>query len=315
MEELGTGGEELFGEFLGFVEDDDAVGDVVEFAATGRLGGVEGLEELDVGGDDDRDVGPVFGELSKGNGDFVFLLAPFGLGVMFEDVVSVAILFIKDSREGVSGLLDDGGIGDGVDDFVLAVGDGVFEGEAKGGEGLAAAGGDGEGVEAGGVLGLGEDGVEDVVAEFVDGAIMTEGCHVRVVAVEEGGEIVELLGASGGVLGVHEALGVEPVGVDEAGEEHLDPEPELARHFFAVAVFDEIGQKIPHLFGRCFFDALWFLCITKVMGQRGVIAHAIGEAGVVTIDRVGEESAEGGNVGVEPLGAVGGVGVTGTVFA
>ena len=108
---------------------------------------------------------------------------------------------------------------------------------------------------------------------------------------------------------VHEALGVEPVGIDEAGVEHLDPEPELARHFFAVAVFDEIGQKRPHILGRINFDTLRLLRFAEVGGQRGVAAHAVREAGVVTVDRVSKEASEGRDVGVEPFGAVGGVGV------
>ena len=242
-EELGAGGEELFGEFLGFVEDDDAAGDVVEFAAAGGLCGKEGFEELDVGGDDEGDAGPVFGELAEGVGDFVFAFAPFGLGVVLEDVP-----FAEDVGEGLGGLLDDGGIGDGVDDFALAVGDGVLEGEAEGGEGLAAAGGDGEGVEAGGVLGLGEDGVER---------------HVCVVAGKERVEVVEALGAVGGALGVHEALGVEPVGINEARVEHFDPEPELEGGVFE----QEVRQEFPCVFGRLNLDVLRFLGVAEVGGE------------------------------------------------
>ena len=303
-EELGTGGEELFGELLGFVEDDDAVGDVVEFTAARGLSGVKGFEELDVGGDDNGDSVPVLGELTERVGNFVFVFAPSGLGVMLEDVVCA-----EDIGEGLGGLLDDGGIGDGVDDFTLVVGFGVLKGEAEGSEGLAAAGGDGEGVEAGGVFGLVEDGVENVCAEFVDGGVGPESGHARVVTGEEGWDVVEFFGAGGGAVGVHEALGVEPVGIDEAGKEHFDPKPELMGHFFTAAVFDEVGQKFSYVFGRIRFDALRLFGLAEMGGQRGVVTHTIWESGVVTINCVGQEAAEGGNVGVEPLGAVCGVGM------
>lgn len=262
-EELGAGGEELFGEFLGFVEDDDAVDDVVEFAAAGGLCGKEGFEELDVGGDDNGDSVPVLGELTERVGDFVFVFAPFGLGVVLEDVVCAEYI-----GEGLGGLLNDGGIRDGVDDLLFVVGNGMLEGEAEGGEGLAAAGGNGEGVEAGGVFGLVEDGMENVCAEFVDGGVGLESSHARTVAIEEDWEIVEGLGggAGGSAFGVHETLGVEPVGIDQARIKHLDPEPELMGHFFTVAVFNEIGQKILHIFGRLFLDTLRFLRIAKVRG-------------------------------------------------
>ena len=45
---------------LGFVEDDDALGNVMQLAAARGACGVERLEELDVGGDDDRRL-PVLG--------------------------------------------------------------------------------------------------------------------------------------------------------------------------------------------------------------------------------------------------------------
>lgn len=46
-----------------------------------------------------------------------------------------------------------------------------------------------------------------------------------------------------------------------------------------------------------------------------MIAHAIREAGVMAINRVGKEVPEGGHVVIEPLGAGGGVGMTGALFA
>ena len=55
-----AGREEFEWERLGLVEDDDRAGDAVEFATARGAVGVERLEELDVGGDDQAGV-PVFG--------------------------------------------------------------------------------------------------------------------------------------------------------------------------------------------------------------------------------------------------------------
>ena len=128
FEDAEAGFEVVDGEALGFVEDDDGVGDVVEFAGAGGFAGVEGFVELDGGGDDDGGV-PVFsGE--PGGGGLAFFLIGGEVGVVFDEGC-----FAKRGEEvaedgGV--LLDDGGEGDYVDDAPLVVGDRVAEGETEG---------------------------------------------------------------------------------------------------------------------------------------------------------------------------------------
>ena len=58
-----AGMEEIDGERLCLVENDDGVGNAMELAAAGSFRGVEGFVKLDGGGDDDRRV-PVFGSES-----------------------------------------------------------------------------------------------------------------------------------------------------------------------------------------------------------------------------------------------------------
>ena len=130
-------------ERLGFVEDDDAAGKAVKFAAAAGLGGVERLEELNVGGDDDSRV-PVFRSETRGGGDVVLVGVEIGV-VLDHDIVAEGG---KDLAEDGGVLLDDTGEREDVDDAVEAVAQGVIEGEGEGREGLAAAGGDGEREEA-----------------------------------------------------------------------------------------------------------------------------------------------------------------------
>ena len=72
-------------EALGFIQNDDGVGDVVEFSGAGSLCRKERFVELDGGGDDDGCV-PVFGGES-GSGGLVFFLLGCEIGVMFDDDV------------------------------------------------------------------------------------------------------------------------------------------------------------------------------------------------------------------------------------
>ena len=131
-------------ERLGLVEDDDAAGEAVEFAAGGRLRGMEGFEKLDVGRDNEAGV-PVFGGETRGGGEMGGV--GIEIGVVLDDNIGAerGEDFAEDGRV----LLDDTGERQDVDDAFEAVADGVIEGEGERGERLAAPGGDGEGEEAG----------------------------------------------------------------------------------------------------------------------------------------------------------------------
>lgn len=101
-----AGAEKIGREHLGFIENNDAARDVMEFATGGGTRGEKGLEELNVGGDDERGV-PIFGgEVGPG----VFPLR-IDVTMMLEHGASA-----KSLAEDISVLLDDGGVGDDVDD-------------------------------------------------------------------------------------------------------------------------------------------------------------------------------------------------------
>ena len=140
------GMKERGGESLNFVENDDRAGDVVELATgTGTIR-VERFEELDVGRDGEWSI-PIFRGEAVLFG-FVFWIE---LGMVFEDDFSLEF-FGKAGKNGAKNirvLCDDTGERDDEDDTVVAVFQSVAEGKEKRGEGFPAAGGNGEGEEAG----------------------------------------------------------------------------------------------------------------------------------------------------------------------
>ena len=123
---LHDGQEEIGRQHLRFVKDDDATGDVVQFAAARGAVGKEGFEELHGGSDDDRRV-PVF----RGAAQFVFAVLVFQFAVV-EGAVVFQNRFVK-RGEGFAELggvlFDDAGEGDDVDDAAQVVLPGVFQRE------------------------------------------------------------------------------------------------------------------------------------------------------------------------------------------
>ena len=98
---------------MSLVEHDDAADQVVQLAAARGASGKQALEELDIGGDDDRRVPVLAGETRAGG----FLpIVEFGVAVVFDDV-----LVTEHGAEDVGRLFDDRGIGNGVDDPALVV--------------------------------------------------------------------------------------------------------------------------------------------------------------------------------------------------
>ena len=100
------------GEQLGLVEENDASGQVVELAALGRAVGIEGFEELHRRGYHHGHV-PVLRGLGQADRFWS------GLGVDFIGGVGVVLQHVlrpQDGSELLGGLLDDGGVGDHIDD-------------------------------------------------------------------------------------------------------------------------------------------------------------------------------------------------------
>ena len=126
---LDAGQQQIGRQHLDFVENHDAVGDVVEFAAAAGTAGMERLEELDAGGYYDRRV-PILG----GQATLLRFLVGIEAGMVLDHVVRA-----EKTAQHVGGLLDDRRIGDHVDDALMAVGQGVPQGEGGTGKGFAAA--------------------------------------------------------------------------------------------------------------------------------------------------------------------------------
>ena len=233
LDELGddadAGGKVVAREGLRLVEDDDAVGDVVELAAAAAAVGVERLEELHPRRHHDGGV-PVFAgqHLAVLGGGQVVLLNSLVLGV---GEVGQNIFCAQQAREDGGGLIDDGHIRDDVDDPLHLLGGGVLQRKGEGGEGLAAAGGYGEGVEPlRAVRAFLKAGAEDGVALDADGRgrlgpeITLRLCRGDV---PQRGDV--RAAAPGCGLAVHEGLGVDEVGVHKAGVEHPGEEREAQR--------------------------------------------------------------------------------------
>ena len=233
LDELGNGtdagGKVVAREGLRLVEDDDAVGDVVEFAAAAAAVGVERLEELHRRRHHNGGV-PVFTgqHLAVLGGGQVVLLNSLVLGV---GEVGQNIFCAQQAREDGGGLVDDGHIRDDVDDPLHLLGGGVLQRKGEGGEGLAAAGGYGEGVESlRAVRAFLKAGAQHGVALDADGRrrlgpeIALRLCENDV---PQRGDICAA--APGCGLAVHEGLGVDEVGVHEAGVEHPGEEREAER--------------------------------------------------------------------------------------
>ena len=285
LDELGdgtdAGGQIVHREGLRLVEDDDAVGDVVELAAAAAAVGVERLEELHRRRHHDGGV-PVFAgqHLAVLGGGQVVLLNSLVLGV---GEVGQNIFCAQQTREDGGGLVDDGHIRNDVDDPLHLLGGGVLQRKGEGGEGLAAAGGYGEGVEPlRAVSAFLEAGAEDGVALDADG----RGRLGPEIALRLCGNDVPQRGdvraaAPGGGLAVHEGLGVDEVGVHEAGVEHPGKEREAQRVGTGPRGRRRGGERyfLPAVVGGC-----RFLAPAKQGGVARVVggAPAVGQAAVVS---------------------------------
>ena len=158
-----AGAQIIAGERLRLVENQDAVGKVVQLAAAAGAVGIQRLEKLHGGGYDNRRV-PVFtGEkASVLRGRQIVLFHHF---VICGGKVGQYVFFAQQVGEGLCGLVDDGGVGDDVDHPVQPVGSGVLQREGQRGKGLSAAGGHGEGINAAGAgAALLQAGLEHLIA-------------------------------------------------------------------------------------------------------------------------------------------------------
>ena len=253
----------------------------MELAAAAAAVGVERLEELHRRRHHDGGV-PVFAgqHLAVLGGGQVVLLNSLVLGV---GEVGQNIFCAQQTREDGGGLVDDGHIRDDVDDPLHPLGGGVLQRKGEGGEGLAAAGGYGEGVEPlRAVRAFLETDAEDGVALDADGRgrlgpeIALRLCQDDV---PQRGDV--RAAAPGCGPAVHEGLGVDEVGVHEAGVEHPGKEREAQRVGAGPRGRRRGGERYfpPAVVGGC-----RLLAPAKQGGVARVIggAPAVGQAAVVS---------------------------------
>ena len=194
----------------------------MQFSASRGAGRKQRLEQLHVGRDDQWCI-PVFAGQAAARRVVTFVA--FGLAVVFDHGIRA-----EDLAKHVGRLLDDAGVGNGVDHPLLAVVNGMIQSKGQRRQSLATARGNGQPEDTGRCCGL-------VAAQAQH---LCAGLHHRVFASPAGGNggrlssqmHVELLLVLiewpiglplGAALGVHEGLGVEEVGVHQGGKQHAHP--------------------------------------------------------------------------------------------
>ena len=141
-----TGLQERHRQCLRLVKNDHAVRQIVQLAAPGSFGGVQGLEKLHRRGDDHRRV-PVFAGQTAAAGFQRFGIAlfvrQFRLAVMLQNVFRPQNL-----RKDLGVLFNNAGIGDHINDSFHAVTNGVGQGKGQRRYGFPTARGNRQGEQA-----------------------------------------------------------------------------------------------------------------------------------------------------------------------
>ena len=279
--------QEVHRQQLRLVDDDDAAAQGVQLAAARSLAGEQALEELHAGGHHHGRVPVLAGQ--AGTGGFGCLTQLGGVAVVLQhDALGhVRAQRREDLAVDLGGLLDDAGVGNHHHHPAQAVLLRMGERKGEAGQRLAAAGGHGQGVGAGGTGGLGAAGGEHLGAAAVDGARGQPGgldcCGlVRHVGVERGEQVghrrrrslAQRCGAR-----VHEGFGVEEVRVHQGREEHAHPQGEAAGDIFVAGTGGEwqrlrVGQH------ECRREDLRVRCRGQglpVFAQRVVVAQPAGQ--------------------------------------
>ena len=123
-----TGRQIVHRQHLGFVKNDDTIGNIVKLAASRGPVRVERFKKLYAGGNNDRSI-PVF----RGETQFlclsvvVPLLVKADIGMIFQHIFRS-----HDCAKDLSGLFDDAGIGDNIDHTAQPMLDGMLERKRQG---------------------------------------------------------------------------------------------------------------------------------------------------------------------------------------
>ena len=297
------------GEQLGLVEEDDASSQIVELAALGGAVGIEGFKELHRRGHHHGHV-PVLRGLGQADRFWS------GLGVDFIGGVGVVLQHVlrpKDGSELLGGLLDDGGVGDHIDDPPQSPGPSLGQGEGQRGHRLSAPGGDGEGKQAGG-LGFAHPDtlLQNGAAAGVQ--LSLRGKPAGDMALEPLPKVIQRSGVLRPGGAVHKGLGVQEIRVRQTGKQHPGKEHQGQRLRAAGGrsgggegdLFRPGGAVGQHAPFRALHPS------QKGSGIRGVpLSASVREAAVVSRRRKGGErlphtpAGKGAGGGVIHLGAAG----------
>nr|WP_234385100.1 hypothetical protein [Paracidovorax avenae] len=306
-----AGLEQLERHGLRLVQHHHAAGNVVQLAALRGPRGEEAFEELHGRGDDDGCV-PVLHGQAQLLGGLVFLRVALGWLALGEGAVVLQHGGIAQRAQGLAEhggvLLDDAGERNDEDHALQPVADGVVQRESQRGQGLAAARGHGQREQPRGALGALADLAQDVRPQAVDLAGRIAFRRERAqVGVELGAQCGQgRPGRAGGAVvrsapGLEiEALGVDEVGVHQAGKQHARQERHLEglpRQGLLPVLPIELeagGQRQPGGQGNVFFPG--GMQRGQVGGRDPVrqrralpLALPVGQARVVARDAIGHK--------------------------
>ena len=211
-------------QLLRLVQHDDAARQVVQLSAARGFGCKQRLEQLHVGGNDQRRI-PVFAGQTAAR-SFV-LLGGVKLAVVFDQHLITQQL--EDLAEHIRCLLNDAGVGNGIDDTALVVRQRMLQRKGQAGESFAAARWHREREEARWQGRLGTALAQDVCAQGVHRVVRNRhGCHVHVERLPHLRQCRKTF-AAGGPARVEVCLRVEKVSIHQAGEQHTHPQGKAGR--------------------------------------------------------------------------------------
>ena len=198
----------------------------VQLAAARRFCSEKGLEQLDIGCDDERGV-PVF-TCQAAAGGFI-MGCSVGLAMVFNKHF-VAQRFERIAKH-IRRLLNDAGVGDGVDHAPLAMDLRVIQGKRQTGQGFAAARGHGKRKEAWRQRGLGLALLQNLGAVGIDFRSAGAGGQTLQVGCERQAHLIDgrKSFAPGWFAGVKVRLGVQKISIHKAGEDHANPQSKTCR--------------------------------------------------------------------------------------
>ncbi|MDR5655497.1 hypothetical protein RGD00_23105 [Xinfangfangia sp. LG-4] len=235
------GHQQLAGQALRLVQHDHRPGDVVQLARARGAGGEQAFEQLHIGGDDDGG-GPIlhrqvqlFARLGPG---------PFGVdrGVVFQHHVVP-----EDVAKDLCRLVDDGSVGDRVDDPPMAVPRGMVERETHRGQRLAAPRGHREGEKPRRHGRPGAHPRQDFAPQPVQRARAAEPGHMSVEGRAQAGQQVgqrrPVARGAAAVEPVVERLGLAVVRIHEAGKHHPRQQRQVEPRRTGAQLCQHLGRE------------------------------------------------------------------------